>query len=248
MPRKGHVDLTQEQMFHSLARYYDLLASQKDYRAEATFVGELAERYSRAPVHDWLDVACGTGRHLEYLRARYNAVGVDLSEEMLDIARRRLPGVELHQGDMRNFRLRRRFDAVTCLYSAIGHLGSERELQGVFKNFARHLRAGGVVIVEPWLSPQLFREGFVNVVSAQEPGLAVSRMALSKRRGNHSLVEYHYLIGSEDKGIRYVRDTNRGLLVPPSRLLQMLKGAGFLPRFRKQGLSPGRGLLIGVKT
>ena len=64
-----------------------------------------------------LDVACGTGKHLEHLQHHYRVAGVDISPAMLDVARRRLPGVPLHVGDMVDFELGRTFDVVTCLES-----------------------------------------------------------------------------------------------------------------------------------
>ena len=60
-----------------------------------------------------LDVGCGTGRHLEYLRSHYEVAGVDISEQLLAQARKRLPGVPLYLGDLRSFDLGRRFDVVT---------------------------------------------------------------------------------------------------------------------------------------
>ena len=67
-----------------------------------------------------LDVACGTGRHLEYLRSSFETEGVDADDAMLDVARARLRDVPLSVGDMRDLDLGRRFDVVTCLFSAIG--------------------------------------------------------------------------------------------------------------------------------
>lgn len=70
-----------------------------------------------------LDVACGTGLHLQHLAPRFGHVeGLDLNERMLALARDRLPGVPLHHGDMLDFDLGRRFDVITCLFSAIGHM------------------------------------------------------------------------------------------------------------------------------
>ena len=55
--------------------------------------------------------ACGTGRHLEYLRDRYDVEGLDISLELLTIARQRLPGIRLHHGDMTAFDLGKTFDS-----------------------------------------------------------------------------------------------------------------------------------------
>ncbi|HUI38753.1 MAG TPA: methyltransferase domain-containing protein, partial [Thermoplasmata archaeon] len=77
--------------FYQLAKYYDPLNDWKDYRAESRRLIALARRWGRPQSTSWLDVACGTGRHLEFLRQRYATVGVDASPDMLRIARRRLP-------------------------------------------------------------------------------------------------------------------------------------------------------------
>ena len=68
-------------------------------------------------------VACGTGLHLEHLRKDYEVEGLDISEEMLTVARDRLPGVPLHVADMAD--LGTCFDAITCLASSISHMLSE---------------------------------------------------------------------------------------------------------------------------
>ena len=48
-----------------------------------------------------LDVACGTGKHLEVLQHEFEVEGLDLDGDLLAIARERLgPAVPLYQGDM----------------------------------------------------------------------------------------------------------------------------------------------------
>src|SRR5436309_16099581 len=71
-----------------------------------------------------LDVACGTGWHLELLSNRYEVEGVDLSPAMLELARARVSASALHSGDMRAFDLGSQFDAVICLSSSIAHMPS----------------------------------------------------------------------------------------------------------------------------
>ncbi len=234
-------------MFGALARYYDLQYATKDYRAEAQRLEELARRYGRSGGDAWLDVACGTGRHLEILRGRYRVVGVDRSPQMLRVARRRLPGVEVHLGDMRNFRLSDRFDVLSCLFSAIGHLRTEAELRRAFANFARHVKPGGVVIVEPWIEPSRFFPGHVHGIVTRSRELVVARVSYADRRGNRSRVTYHYLIAEKGRGIRHLAETDVGLLVSRPNLLRAMRDAGLRARFYRRGLGSGRGLLVGTK-
>lgn len=236
-----------ERMFHELAKYYDLLASGKDYGAETRRLEELARAHGRSMGRDWLDVACGTGRHLEHLRRSREVVGLDLSPQMLAIARRRLPGVRLYRRDMRSFDLARKFDVVTCLYSAIGHVGSERELAAVYESLARHLKPGGVAIVEPWFTPGAFHDGSAHVVSTQTRELAIARVAYSRRSGSRSTVRYRYLVARSGRGFEQFEDTSPGLLVRTSRHLELMRRAGLSPRYLARGLSVGRGLLVGVR-
>lgn len=234
-------------MFHRLAPYYDQLYGGKNYASEARFLEGLVRRLARSRGRSWLDVACGTGRHLSYLRRHYEVAGVDASREMLREARRRLPGVPLVLGDMRDFRLARTFDVVSCLFSAIGHLKSERDLEATFANFARHLNPGGIAIVEPWIDPTEFRPGHIHLVTDQGPTVTVARMASASRRGNRSAIHYHYLIGKRGHGVEYLEEVDRGLLVSRNRLVELMDRAGLAARFRQSGLPTGRGLLVGVK-
>jgi len=235
------------QFYGDLAKYYDELNAWKDYRAESERLEGIARRLGRRGRATWLDVACGTGRHLEHLRRKHPVVGVDASREMLRIARRRLPKIRLVVGDMRTFRLDQRFDVVSCLFSAIGHLRTERDLGTTFANFARHLNPGGVAIVEPWLDPTKLRLGSVYLRAYDGPFTKVVRCAFSTRRGNRTVIQYHYLIAEHGRGIRHVKVTDVGLLVSRSRLLELMSSAGLESRFIARGLMPGRGLLIGVK-
>jgi len=233
--------------FHELAEYYDPLNAGKDYRGEVRFLESTARRFGLRGGGPWLDVACGTGRHLEYLRRRHPVVGVDGSREMLRLARRRVPGVRLVRGDMRTFRLSQRFDVVSCLFSAVGHLPTKTDVRKTFVNFARHLNPGGVALVEPWIAPSIFRAGFLQVRSYDSPTLTVARFASSGRRGNRSIVRFDFFIGKPGREIRHRRVTDVGLLLSPTELLQLMRSVGLRPRFLAHGLTPGRGLVVGVK-
>lgn len=234
-------------MYGDLAQYYDLQYSSKDYRGEVRRLEELARRFGHSGGRSWLDVACGTGRHLEILRRRHDCVGVDASSEMLRIAHRRLPGVHLVCGDMRTFRLDRRFDVVSCLFSAVGHLETEEDLAKALANFARHLRPGGVAIVEPWILPSRAKPGHLSLRTVEGEGTTFVRLARSRIQGRRTVIQYRYLIGETGRGIRYLAETDRPLMVEAARLKDLMRQAGLRPRFLARGFASERGLLLGVK-
>lgn len=234
-------------MFDELAPYYDVWLEEKDYRAETARLATLARRYSRSTPRTWLDVACGTGRHLQFLREEFEVEGVDASHRMLEIARRRLPGVSLRSGDMRTFDLHREFDVVTCLFGAIGHLTAVTDVRRTFANFARHLTPGGVCIVEPWIQPSAFRDGLVHVMRHEGEGSILLRVAYSRRDGRTSEIECHYLVAEPGRGVRHFREVNRGVMLSRAEIVRIAASVDLRPTFLARGLTPGRGLLVAAR-
>ena len=142
------------------APFYDMLyEGTKDFRAEANRLRGFFNARNVAPGNPLLDVACGTGQHLAYLQMDYQVEGLDADPGMLALAAKRIPNVPLHQADMRDFDLGRQFQIMTCLFSAIGYMTSVRDLRRAIRTMARHLRADGVLIVEPWFTPERWHDG-----------------------------------------------------------------------------------------
>lgn len=94
---------------------------------------------------------CGQGRHAHLLaEAGYNVDGLDYSEHLLGIARRRGTGPTLRytRGDMRKLPARwtRRFDAVVNLFTSFGFFTDPADDLRVISEVSRVLKRGGVLI------------------------------------------------------------------------------------------------------
>lgn len=230
-------------MFKRSAAFYDAIYSFKDYAAEAERVLGWARRYG-APQGRLLDAACGTGRHAEFLARSYDVTGVDLDEGLLEVARGRLPEAEFVHGDMCTVRLGKQFAVITCLFSAIGYLDADR-LGEACRNFYAHLQAGGVVLIEPWLRPEMIRPGNVGIDQAEFEGTKLVRMGRLQIEGNVSICQFRYLIGTATE-IRYESEDHRLTLFTVAQYREALEAAGFESHWDEQGLT-GRGMLAGVK-
>ncbi|MDR2168359.1 MAG: class I SAM-dependent methyltransferase [Clostridiales bacterium] len=96
-----------------------------------------------------LDLACGTGSMIEILAARgYDMIGVDISSEMLAIARRKSPDVLLLNQDMRELELYGTVDAILCLCDSLNYILEPTELAQVFALVANYLNPGGLFIFD----------------------------------------------------------------------------------------------------
>jgi SAM-dependent methyltransferase len=96
-----------------------------------------------------LDLACGSGRHaLELRRRGFGVVGVDISPELIEIARGEAAAADLEVefvlADLRDLSYEDEFDLVLNLNDgAIGYLESDEENRRAFATIARALRPGG---------------------------------------------------------------------------------------------------------
>ncbi|MDQ2866094.1 MAG: class I SAM-dependent methyltransferase [Candidatus Eremiobacteraeota bacterium] len=228
------------------AAYYDALlrAQGKNYAAESARVRDTIEARKRSDGTALLDVGCGTGIHLSYLRQWYDCEGLDIDRAMLAIAGERLSGIPLYCHDMIGFNLGQRFDAIVCLFSSIGYVPNVRLLEQTLETFAKHLKRGGVAIVEPWLRPEEWRDGYVDAAFADEPGLKVARMSVNRRDGNVSIVNFNYMIAASD-GVRTFAEPHRLVLFTDSEYRRAFERAGFEIESDPVGLT-GRGLFIGI--
>lgn len=234
-------------MFKRSANYYDTIydAVGKDYRREANRLRVLVRRHKKSVGNTLLDVACGTGRHISYLKSSFEVEGLDLDLNLLAIARRRNPGVRFHHGNMLTFNVHRQFDVVTCLFSAMGYMKTVQELRQAIKNMVRHLKPGGVLIVEPWLTPDAYQPGRIDAVFVNEPKLKVVRMNRTAVKGRISILDFHYLIGTP-QGIDYFREHDEFGLFTHDQYSRSFRAAGLKVVYDPKGLI-GRGLCIGIK-
>jgi SAM-dependent methyltransferase len=231
-------------MFNRSARLYDAIYSFKDYPAEAARVHDLVE--ARAPAaRTLLDVACGTGTHLAELRRWYEVEGVDLDPGLLELARERLPGVPLHEGDMTELDLGRGFDVVTCLFSSIGYVRTRDGLNRATAALARHVAPGGVLVIEPWFEPGGWEAGRLDAQFVDEPDLKVVRMNTTEPAGDTTAFELHYLVGTPD-GIESFTERHELGVFSREEHVEALRAEGLSVEYDPEGLM-GRGLYIATR-
>ena len=140
-------------IYDLLAPFYDAINSDVDYTRWADFIEKIIEReYSGRP-ELWLDLGCGTGRMtLELARRGYDMTGVDLSAEMLNVARERadeegLDVLWLCQ-NMTEFELYGTVDVTLCCLDGINHLTDTASLSKTFALVHNYLSPDGLFIFD----------------------------------------------------------------------------------------------------
>jgi SAM-dependent methyltransferase len=210
--------------YHNSARVYDALCRHKDYESASLKLRDIVRRVTPG-ASTLLDVACGTGRHLEYLSRDFRVEGLDLSPNMLAVARARCPDVLFHEGSLVEFRLAGRYDAVTCLFGSIGHARTLDGLHRALASMGRHLEPGGVLVVEPWITPGEFMAGRLVCDTVNDPDLKVARMYVTEREGDVSIFDEHYLIATAE-GIEHFTERHELGLFTDEQYRAAFRNAG----------------------
>lgn len=232
-------------MFTKSAPYYDRIYSCKDYQSEAARLTEIIRQHLRSQGNRLLDVACGTGTHIQYLKEHFTVEGLDLSPELLEIARQTHPEISFHHADMIDFNLGVEFDILTCLFSSIGYVKTLEKLHAAISCMARHLKPVGVLIIEPWFTPQAWQPNTVHAILIDQPELKIARVNTSFMEGRLSYFDLHYLVGTSQKTEHFVERQELGLF-EIDEMKSAFVEAGLEVTYNEEGLT-GRGLYIGKK-
>ena len=133
--------------FGTSAEIYDLLYGDKDYSKEVEFV---EKQFGFDKGKKILEVGCGTGNYLKvFLDKGYDITGVDISEEMLSVARKKC-NCDLVQGDLRDFKVGKKFDVILVMFDVLSYVNDNEGIVLSLQNIRNHLVDGGLLIFQVW--------------------------------------------------------------------------------------------------
>ncbi len=233
-----------ELIYRTRADLYDRIYHWKDYTGESERLRDLVAEEGIEEGSAVLEAACGTGLYLEQLGRWFRMSGFDLHPPMLHQARRRLPSTPLFAADMRRFRLARPVDALLCLFSSIGYLATDEDLEGAAACFAAALRPGGLLVVEPWIAREQYDPGRPSMHTYQDDDLKLCRSVVAAQEGDRAVLEMNWLVAARDRPVEHFVERHEMRFVPIEEMLALLGRSGFDARFEERGLMPGRGLFV----
>jgi len=218
-------------LYSELVKYYDRIYWWKDYNQEVDFLTKVLKRYEVRGKRI-LEVACGTGNHTKILAAKgYEITGVDISDEMLSIARRKVRShARFLRGDMRDLDavVDGRYEAAICLFSAISYNLTRSDLKRTIQGLYDHLKERGVVIFDTHFTKRSFEDGHRGEDIFDEAGVFGARLGISKREGDAGLISFSYLIKDQAKTIVLRNDVHRFGLFDLEDFLGTMREVGFV--------------------
>jgi SAM-dependent methyltransferase len=228
-------------MYDLSSKYYDVIYSFKDYKHEA----ELIRNYIMKQGLNYqtiLDVACGTAQHAYFLKDDYSIDGIDLNPEFVSIAKTKNPNGNFYSADMTHFQLNKKCDIVMCLFSSIGYVQTLENVLRTLKQFKEHLNDNGIILIEPWFTPDVWSGGRVDTITTELNDIKMCRMSYSQKHDRISSLRFDYMFGSK-YGIEYFSEEHKMGLFTIDELIQLFKEVELEVEYDKQGIS-GRGMYV----
>lgn len=187
------------------AAYYNLLYKDKNYSSEVDYVDSLIKKYSSLGISSLLNLGCGTGNH-DFLLAEkgYSVTGVDLSHSMVDIAKEKIVDkkskVNFFQGDIREVRLHKKYDAVISLFHVMSYQNSNEDVLNTLKTAKVHLKKNGLFIFDCWNGPGVLRDlPATREKELEDEAIKVKRLAVPVIHYKENVVDVNFKLTITNK-------------------------------------------------
>lgn len=223
--------------------YNELIFDPNKNNYEVTELDKIADIDSKSKI---LDVGCGLGHHVDYYREKgVNIQGLDKSESMVKLAKKRYPKAKFKKGDVLSSMIYRpeTFTHVLTLYFTIYYM-EQKSLY--FKNVYDWLRPGGMLVLH-----LVNRNLFDPILQTADPLLIVSPQKFAKKRITNSVVKFEnftykanfdlpknstnasFIETFTDDSTRHVRRNEHKLYMEKQKdILKMARSVGFMMKGR----------------
>lgn len=178
--------------------YYHILYKDRDKEEAELFIDNLIHFLHPSPKAQFLDLACGKGRHAVYLNKKgFPTIGIDLSPESIAFASRfENENLQFYVQDMRKpFRINY-FDYVLNLFTSFGYFEHEKDDMAVMNSICKMLKKNGTLVID-FMNVRCVQE---NIIPTQEKTINDISFKITKQIENNFIVKQ---IHFEDKGKAY---------------------------------------------
>ena len=143
------------QLYSTLSNvYHEMYQHIFDYDKEFDFYDAILDRNN---CHKILEVGCGSGMLARrFIKNGYDYLGLDLSDEMLDIARSEVKSNRFIQCDMRDISFNNQFDAVLITGRSIAYVIENQGILDTLKGIHKSLKPGGIFIFDVFEANGIF--------------------------------------------------------------------------------------------
>ena len=211
--------------YGDLAWTESIITSPADYSDETEFYVNLIKENAQTETKNLLHLGCGAGGNDYTFKKHFKVTGVDISEKMLEIARKTNPEVTYLRGDMRSIDLNERFDVV-AIPDSIDYMVTLPELQSAIAAACKHLMPGGVLLIVAKTREELRENNFCYTGAKDDVEITIfENNSIPKQDPSTYEATLVYLIRQEGK-LSIHTDIHRLGLFSQAEWLSLFEDAG----------------------
>lgn len=175
-----------------------------------------------------LDLCCGCGHVTKELVKRgYNVTGVDLSAELIALARKELPQVDFRVQDVKELQLETHYDAALSTFDSLNHILIFKDLEQVFVRVHAVLKRDALFVFDMNLE-------HAYSLDSQEWSVDVTELGIGLVRGTYDVVtkmaktELIWFVPSGSNDLwKQRRSVVKQRCYPQDEILRAVREAGF---------------------
>ncbi len=208
--------------YDAIGDAYDLVYP--DTVERVPFVKKLLEKHGKNSV---LELGIGTGLFAIPLHeAGFHIEGLEISQVMIDVVGRRAPKLKVHLGDMRNYTIKRRYDAILALSSVLVFVNNEQEVKQCLQRCYDHLEPKGMLLLElPNHSVEIGLSNNSQEIHQSEDQSTI--VVIQSAVEGHDWNETWHIFRHNGAGLSYKEVVCQEYLYSPATLTTQLQEVGF---------------------
>lgn len=180
--------------YNKMSNYYDLLTNDQPYHKWKEIIGH----FSTKQENEILDIGCGTGRLTTQLVEFGNVSGLDISQEMLEIAEERNPNINWYCQDMRELDLPHQYDIISIFCDSLNYVTEPEDVLLVFNYIDKYLKEDGVLIFDVHSIQKMNHQFNNQSYFDEEDGLTLMWQAVSGEEPNSVYHQMSFFVERED--------------------------------------------------
>ena len=216
-------------LYNELAKYTDISWNKKNYEKEVKFIVNIFKKNKIKPKLIY-DVACGSGPHSKILLEKgFNVVGVDMNKGMINVAKRKVPKLRIHQQDMRKLNMKKKTDCIITMFNAINHLSSYKDFEMMLKSYWKNLNDSGLVIFDTMFDQKNWLDEYHNARTIKKGNIIIGKVDRSFRiNKNFGFVHQVFTVfEGKEKKAKIFESKYMNFVYDIERMKNIIKKVGF---------------------
>lgn len=215
--------------FKNYAKYYDFIYQDKDYDKECNFIEDIF-KITKKP-KSILEIGCGTGNYTKILLERgYKVTAIDISGEMLEIAREKC-STKFLEGDIRTIKIDDKFDCCLAMFAVMGYITKNRDIIKALINIRKYLKLNGIFIFDVWNGLSVMRIlPEQRIKKVENDKVKIIRYAIPNLVAFEHICEVNYnllILNKKENTFREINEKHMMRFYFPQEIIYFLEESGF---------------------